>query len=406
MFSRSSQVVVACVASRFGAAVFFPLLQQQLDRSVEFSTPVTSYRSLQEGVFLAQRELPVYDGGVVHQAPLLVAAMAWVSGETLRALAYACVDAMIAHQLMVAARVLRKRAGGVSAAGIPANAALPQPWIVGALYVLNPLVLLSTLSRSTLVFTHLAVATAAVAAVQGRSAWAGAGVAAAAYLSLYPLLLVVPIAAILPNKRCATVCTAACIATLLLLLVSSYRVSHDSWQYVYSTYGVVATFGKLVPNLGLWWYFFVELFEMFVPFFKAVFNLFVVACILPFSLRFYKQPFYAFVLCIAWIALTKPYPTLGDAGFVLSFLPFFQPLFGYFRYSVVTALLLVHAIVLSPIFYHLWVDLGSGNSNFFYAISLVYALALASMLVDLVWAMLRTEYDAGKPNLTLKMTPV
>ena len=76
------------------------------------------------------------------------------------------------------------------------------------------------------------------------------------------------------------------------------------------------------------------------------------------------------------------------------------------RYPMFTALLFLHGILLSPLFYHLWIDLGSGNSNFFYAISLVYALALGLLITDIMWGVIRLEYDGGKPNYTRKLTQV
>lgn len=390
MVSREIQVVVACVATRLLIALLFPSLQQQLDKSVEFSTPVTSYRSLAEGVYLLQNGLPVYNGGVVHHMPLLVALLSLFHSDKLTSLLYASLDGLVAYQLISMAKCFTVKA--------------VEPWIVGVLYLVNPLVLLSTISRSSVVFTNLAISTALLSALQDNISVAAIAIAVASYLSFYPLLLLVPMMAVLRSGRLkALVIT---FITLAVLLCSSYKVNNDNWDYVRSTYGVLLTFSKIIPNLGLWWYIFIEMFEFFIPFFKAVFNLFVVSFILPFTLRFHKQPFYSFILCLGWITLTKSYPTLGDGGFFLSFIPFFSPLFGYLRYSVVSTLLFVHSIVLSPIFYHLWIDLGSGNSNFFYAISLVYALALASVLVDFVWAMLRIEYDHGKPNLKLKLTQI
>lgn len=390
MVSREIQVVVACVATRLLIALLFPSLQQQLDKSVEFSTPVTSYRSLAEGVYLLQNGLPVYNGGVVHHMPLLVALLSLFHSDKLTSLLYASLDGLVAYQLISMAKCFTVKA--------------VEPWIVGVLYLVNPLMLLSTISRSSVVFTNLAISTALLSALQDNISVAAIAIAVASYLSFYPLLLLVPMMAVLRSGRLkALVIT---FLTLAVLLCSSYKVNNDNWDYVRSTYGVLLTFSKIIPNLGLWWYIFIEMFEFFIPFFKAVFNLFVVSFILPFTLRFHKQPFYSFILCLGWITLTKSYPTLGDGGFFLSFIPFFSPLFGYLRYSVVSTLLFVHSIVLSPIFYHLWIGLGSGNSNFFYAISLVYALALASVLVDFVWAMLRIEYDHGKPNLKLKLTQI
>lgn len=385
--------VVACMVTRLFVAMLFPSLQSQLDKSVEFSTPMTSYRSLCEGVYMLKSNFRLYDGGVVHHPPLLVMLMSLVSSEGVPAVLYAGLDTIIAYQILVMTRLF------------VANIRVPV-WLPSLLYALNPLVLLSCISQSSVIFTNVCISTSLLCALQGNAVGCSLAIAMAGYLSLYPILLILPLAAILTTnqERSKLFGFAGGISGVLLGL--SYWSMGESWDFVRSTYGSIITFEKLFPNLGLWWYFFIEMFEMFLPFFKAVFNLFLVSFIGPITIRFHKQPFYAFVLCIGWITITKPYPSLGDAGFFLSFVPFFKPIFGYLRYPLISCLLLLHSVLLSPIFYHLWVDLGSGNSNFFYAISLVYALALASIIIDFSWAMLRMEYDHGKPNFNLKLTQI
>lgn len=393
MLLSEKYAVIGCIVARLTVSLLFPSLQTQLDKSVELSTPMTSYRSLSEGVFLMRNGFPLYYGGVVHHPPLLVAFMSLLEPECLVALLYALTDGLIAHQLICMAKCFPD---------------LDTPtWLPGALYALNPLVLLSCVSQSTTVFTNAFTSTAVLCALRGNLLALPMALGAASYLSLYQLPLIVPILLILPtgnHQRSRT--TLSVFGVLAVLLQLSSMVTCGSWQFLQATYWSQMTFEKLFPNLGLWWYFFIEMFDMFIPFFKAIFNILVISFVVPFSLRFQKQPFYALVLCIGWITLTKPYPTLGDAGFFMSFLPFFKPLFGYMRCPILSSLLFIHAIILSPIFYHLWVDLGSGNSNFFYAISLVYALAFGFTLIDLCWSMLRIEYDGGKPNYNLEVTQI
>ena len=45
----------------------------------------------------------------------------------------------------------------------------------------------------------------------------------------------------------------------------------SSWEFLASTYGVQFTLSDLTPNIGLWWYFFIEMFDSFREFFLAVF---------------------------------------------------------------------------------------------------------------------------------------
>lgn len=60
--------------------------------------------------------------------------------------------------------------------------------------------------------------------------------------------------------------------------------------------------------------------------------------------------------------------------------------------------LFVYASVLSPIFWHLWIYAGSGNANFFYAITLVYNFGQVFLLIECVYATLRREFDIEHPE--------
>lgn len=389
-------VVFACFGTRLFVSLGFPSLQNQLDKSVEFSTPMTSYSSLTEGAYLLTNAFSLYDGGLVHHTPILVSFMSLFNGnEWLISILYAFVDSIIAYQLIAINKMFH----------YSKKAQMPQ-WVPALIYVLNPLVLLSTISKSSIIFTNLFISTSIFYSLRNDYLITGISMAFTSYFSYYPIYLTIPIISILKGNSVRLNFFFTFLCTISALLMLSFNISGNNWNFIRNCYLSMINFEKLFPNLGLWWYYFIEMFEMFIPFYHAVFNLFVLSFILPFTIRFHKQSFYAFLLCLGWITLTKPYPTLGDCGFFLSFTPFFYPIFGYLKYTALTTFLFLNAIVLSPIFYYLWVNLGSGNSNFFYAISLVYALAIASLLIDLCWAMLRMEYDNGKPDHKLKVTQI
>ncbi|EDO19248.1 hypothetical protein Kpol_1050p108 [Vanderwaltozyma polyspora DSM 70294] len=391
LYTNEKLVLLAGFTVRLLLSIGFSGLQSSLDNSVEFSTPFTSFKSLQEGIFLLNNGFPLYSGGVVHQSPLLVYFIAFFNSNLAISVLYALIDSIIAYQLLAISKCFR-------------NFQSKSTWYIALLYLFNPLVLLSNISRSSILFSNVAISTALLYSLKGNYLITGVSIAISGYLSLYPLLLVIPLLGILRSNTSRINLLSTVVVTLAILLAVSFNTSGNNWDFIKLNYIALLNFEKLSPNLGLWWYFFIEMFDVFIPFYHSVFNLFVVSFVTPFTIRFYKQPLYAFILSIGWITLTKPYPTLGDCGFFLGFIPFFSPIFGYMKYSAFTTLLFLHAMVLSPIFYHLWVDLGSANSNFFYAISLVYALAIASLIVDLIWAMLRMEYDKGKPDFKSKLT--
>ena len=69
------------------------------------------------------------------------------------------------------------------------------------------------------------------------------------------------------------------------------------------------------------------------------------------------------------------------------------------RYPFLEAAVLMYTSLLGPAFYHLWIYAGSGNANFFYAITLVYSLVLIVVVADLLYAVLRDEWEAERPEM-------
>ena len=68
------------------------------------------------------------------------------------------------------------------------------------------------------------------------------------------------------------------------------------------------------------------------------------------------------------------------------------------RYTFPALAALLYTSLLGPAFHHLWIYAGSGNANFFYAITLVWSLALLILLTDMVYAALRDEWEAERPE--------
>ena len=59
------------------------------------------------------------------------------------------------------------------------------------------------------------------------------------------------------------------------------------------------------------------------------------------------------------------------------------------RTPIVSTLLHLHALLLLPLFHNLWLSQGTGNANFFYASTLVFALANGFVLLDMLRGGLR-----------------
>ena len=68
------------------------------------------------------------------------------------------------------------------------------------------------------------------------------------------------------------------------------------------------------------------------------------------------------------------------------------------RYTFPVLAALLYCLLLGPAFHHLWIYAGSGNANFFYAITLVWNLALLMSLADTLYAVLRDEWESERPE--------
>lgn len=73
------------------------------------------------------------------------------------------------------------------------------------------------------------------------------------------------------------------------------------------------------------------------------------------------------------------------------------------RYTFLAAAALLYASLLGPAFYYLWIYAGSGNANFFYAITLVWSLGLSFVVADSIWAVLRDEWEVERPEMKGKL---
>jgi len=69
------------------------------------------------------------------------------------------------------------------------------------------------------------------------------------------------------------------------------------------------------------------------------------------------------------------------------------------RYTFFATSTLLYATLLGPAFYHLWIYAGSGNANFFYAITLVWCLAVTVIVADALFAVLRDEWETERPEM-------
>ncbi|KAJ9627001.1 hypothetical protein H2203_003461 [Taxawa tesnikishii (nom. ined.)] len=310
----------SAAAVRLLLAAAFPALPDLLTGRVEISTPVTSFKRLQEGLFLYNHGLSPYDGGVFHQAPLFLPLFSLLPDPSRFPLAtvllYTVVDLLSANALMQ-----------IAESGEASNSDKPA--------------------------------------------------------ALAPFFL-----------RQALTLTLG-VAVLFLL---SYGLT-NSWSFIPSVYLSRLLLPDLTPNVGLWWYFFIEMFDSFRAFFLGVFWLHMASYSPGLTIRLRTQPLAVVVLLWGIFTVFQPYANVGDAGAWIAMLTLYGHVFELTRYTFPAMSTLLYSTLLGPAFYYLWIYAGSGNANFFYAITLVWSLGLTVIVADMLYAILRDEWELERPEM-------
>lgn len=408
---RLTLVLLIGALIRFVLPTSLPSLPLDLSSSIEIATPLTSFKSLKEAFYYLQHNIDLYDGGVNHHPPLLVILLNLIDeylpkrlGDIVFNGLYTGVDLMIASRLIHVNKWYNKHMSqrtGRSIQGFSDD-------MIAAFYLFNPLLILTNISHSTLCFTFLAITESLYQLVIDRNvARSVISMAIASYLSFRPIFLIIPLLGLAHSldSDWQTVYAhgIALFSSACGILVLTSSVMTESFQFLDLCYGIVIKFNKITPNLGLWWYIFTEMFDFFTPFYVGVFNLFSVIFVIPFTLRLFEfnhksgkptgDAFLAVVTSYLWLSFIKSYPSVGDLAFALSLIPIFKDtIIPHCKYHFLTALVLLVALLLSPIFYYCWIVLGTGNSNFFYSINLVWGVVHGLILTDLVWGKLNYDY--------------
>ena len=160
----------------------------------------------------------------------------------------------------------------------------------------------------------------------------------ASYMSLYPTLLLPPTLLLchdrqamkskvpfFPATSIVTYIFVFSASTAWLLYMSS--ILTGSWEFLSSTYGVHLLLPDLTPNVGLWWYFFIEMFDSFREFFLGVFWLHLGSYVGGLSIRLRRQPLFVITTLLGIFAIFKPYPSISDTSLYFAMLPLYRHIF-------------------------------------------------------------------------------
>ncbi|KAG5342583.1 hypothetical protein C0989_012086 [Termitomyces sp. Mn162] len=362
----------------------------------QFSSALTSYSHLQEGVYLFKNGVDPYSGGVFRHSPLylsLFTTILPVTG-TASSVLWTLSDALGAWALV---KIWNSRQC------VPSS---KRDTLVAAMYLLNPYIFLPSLAQSTSSFENTLMLLSLMFASQGRASATLLSLAFLVHLSLSSILILTPLLLLLLLDPVSRLASPKSLFSLgvdfrrlipflgeFVIYLGTFTLlstfTSGGWSWITQTWGASLSLPDLTPTTGMWWYFFTEMFDHFRPFFLMVFSVHLLIYIAPICIKFQYDPLYAAFLLIGILGTFKAYPTLSDPGLFLSMIAIFPETYPYLRHPIVTALLHLHASLLMPLFNHLWLTQGTGNANFYYASTLVFACSNGAALLDCIWAGLR-----------------
>ncbi|XP_076064273.1 phosphatidylinositol glycan anchor biosynthesis class U [Oratosquilla oratoria] len=392
----------------------------------EVSTPLNAWKIVEEGVFLHNQDVPVYSGGVFHETPLCLLfggflVRSW--GAYLPVL-FVVLDLMTAALLSAVAtsfsrQLLIRQKNEVNSYSTDAEKLLLKSsflnssiiYVVAA-YLFSPYTIASCVAKTTTVFSNFIIAAALASMLKGQIVLFGICTAIASYQSLYPVCLLVAGALHLAQPHnedktqesktsenldktelyavsCRLLSSFA--VTLGVLFVVSAEIA-GGWDFLEATYGFILSAPDLTPNIGLFWYFFTEMFEHFRLFFLATFQINAFVYLLPLSIKLRKDPVLLAASLLALTTVFKSYPALGDVGLYLALLPMWRHLYPFMRQTFMVGCMFVATSVLGPIMYNLWIFNGSANANFYFAVTLAFNTAQIFLVTDLLFAHVKREY--------------
>lgn len=260
------------------------------------------------------------------------------------------------------------------------------------LYLFNPMTILTCISKATVIFNNLCLSFYLLLSLTGNLPTMTFFLALSSYETLYPVQLI--FAACLSSwkfnyknagdklKLCMLKGVSWFLFWLTLLFVAAAGVGRTSDVFRHYEYILFAQ--DQSPSLGVFWYFFTEVFEHFESMFLIVFQLNAVFYCLPLSIKLRRHPVMLGFMLMGVVSVFKSYPVVGDSTVWISLFPMWSYTFMYLRDQLVPIFVIFTCSLLSLITWFAWITLNAANANFFFASNLCYSLGQLYLLADVM----------------------
>lgn len=410
-----------------GAAIRFWFLFSEYNDSVinriELATPLNTWKRVKEGVTLYHEGISPYDGDLFHRTPIELVIFTWliysvppfavnllfiICDMVTSFILYKTASLYMRELFQKQEREKSKYVTDTKNSLLKEEDILIAPVYVFSAYLFNPYIILNCAAKTTTVFSNLLLSLVLLSMIKGKLLLSCSLLAVCTLRSFYPWVLLVPIGIYAyksgRNKLSSAILLPVCFfgISLLFLLQICYQIMKD-WNFIENTILFILNVPDLKPNMGLFWYFFTEMFEHFRPLFLWSFQInATVLYLIPLSIRFKEDPMLLSFSLITLIAIFKSYPSVGDIGFYLSLIPMWKHLFEFMAQGFTVLCVTVCCSVFAPTVWHLWIYSGSANANFYFGVTLAFATAQIFLITDILFAYTKREFNLryGSPKTT------
>eukprot|EP00080_Pristionchus_pacificus_P015644 PDM75664.1 hypothetical protein PRIPAC_43800 [Pristionchus pacificus] len=380
-------VIISAIIVRF---ILYKSCGGWLISRPELSTPLVSIDRLKEGILLIKDLNDPYAGDRVHVTPIMMSLFPTTDDRVI-SLVWIVVDILSGMALSMGS-IAYSSARGDSIEQTITIATNVLKW-----YLLNPISIATCASLSLSVILIFLLSLFTTAFLYQKWFVASFVLSISTQFSLYPIVLLAPLINRMEGRRMITVIVF--LLSLSALTFINFMLGGISWKFVEHTYLFNVSVEDLTPNVGIFWYFFTEIFNHFYDFFLILFQLNIFVYVVPLALTLRNASFLNLLVSFALIAVFVPYPSLSDATVFFALLPLIDEKYWKgMRHLLVESCTILACIILMPIMWHLWIVSGSGNANFYFGVTLFYNVALIRMAIDLVYSYVKTDLAEKCPD--------
>lgn len=385
------------------------LFENTLENRVEITTPINSWKRAHEAVFLWDLGYDPYAGNIFHEFPLSLLIYKTIIKYFNVNLIFSILDTLVAVILYHCTRA------HLSLNNLKTKAeAHRKADFVFKSYLFSPLAIISCSGHATSVLTNLIISTLCLTFTTRRSRTLTCFLCALLTCNnLHYATLTIPallcseyywfekeknvdkqdisstkkVLIYYEQPNFGTTIYSSVVSWLISLaslLLVAYLLMGGTLEFMISTFLFVLKVQDLTPNIGMFWYFFTEVFEHFASFFTWVVQINAFIHAIPLSVTLKDSPFFAFYATYLTSTIFQPYPSLTNMALLLSLTFQWSDLFQHMRRILIVCCACITCMSLWPVFWHLWIIMGTANANFYFGATLAFSTSLILFMIDIL----------------------